>query len=376
MVAANRGAHMLKLATILVSLAMLQCTATGSTTTESPTTLAADKTTQRITIGTFKARGLWTPSKNKAPAILMLPGSGAQGPEEMIPANMSADGRDTAVFNQLASPFMERGYNVLQLGKPGVDFFAGWPTRFYDQELTANLSWDDLVKNAEAGLEFLRSQSSVDPERIYILGHSEGTEVAVELGVKDGKVAGLILLGYSARSLLDTVRWQVYERGIEHFVKTDVDVNRDGTVTREEAAAWPEFQWTFQEEQTSVTIEEIRTHMAKDKKLADFIAGIRSSKFCQDGHCDRPPLYDETLKFSGVLHVFTGQLDLQTVADEALTLQKKCIAARRTNCHVTIVPGVQHSFNLPKPPRRHPLLDIALAPVEASFLERLARLEI
>ena len=36
---------------------------------------------------------------------------------------------------------------------------------------------------------------------------------------------------------------------------------------------------------------------------------------------------------------------------------------------MTIVEGLQHGFNLAKPPRRHPLLDIAVAPVEKEFLQ-------
>lgn len=178
-------------------------------------------------------------------------------------------------------------------------------------------------------------------------------------------------MGYSAKSLLATLHWQLYERSVEHFVKPDVDANHDGYVTRAEAKAWPEFFWPFENGENQVSIEDIRAKILADPRLSDFIDRIRDSRFCEDGHCSRKPIYKETLKFPGNIYIFTGELDLQTRANEALTLKRKCDQIGRTNCFVEIIPGVQHSFNLPKPPRRHPLLDIAVAPVENSFLERL-----
>ena len=58
------------------------------------------------------------------PAILMLPGSGPQGPEEMMPASATSDGKEHSIFQQLAAPFVESGFHVLQLGKPGIEFFS------------------------------------------------------------------------------------------------------------------------------------------------------------------------------------------------------------------------------------------------------------
>lgn len=353
----------------IFSVFLAQCSVAASRSAEVRVESAG---TQKIEIGEFKTRGLWTPATKRGPAILMIPGSGPQGPEEMMPSSISNDGKDHPLFNELAKPFIDNNVNVLQLGKPGVEFFSTWPTAFYDQNIYANLSWNDLLNNVRAGAAFLRSQPNVDPTQIYLLGHSEGTQVVTDVARADQDFKGIILLGYSARSLIETLRWQLSDRSIDFFVKPDVDANKDDIVTIEEANRWPgEFRWQWQPGQKQITIAEIRKTLASDPQITKVVADVRNSKFCKDGHCERPLIYEDTLKFSGDIFVFTGELDLQTRADEARTLADYCNKTGRSNCHVEIVSGVQHGFNLPKPPRRHPLLDIAVAPVEESFLKRL-----
>jgi hypothetical protein len=104
-------------------LLLLATTAAGATTL-----------TQRVRIGKDQARALWTPafvaesaeiaeSKGKQPTVLLIPGSGPNGPEEMMPGKLTEDGKPHPLFEQIAAPFMENGWNVLCLGKPGIEFF-------------------------------------------------------------------------------------------------------------------------------------------------------------------------------------------------------------------------------------------------------------
>ncbi len=327
--------------------------------------------TQKVHIGEVKARGLWTPGVDRKAAVLMLPGSGAQGPEERMPASLSGDGQEHSLFNEFAAPLIGAGLHVLQLGKPGVEFFSTWQNPFYDSGLFASLRWKDLIANARAGLRFLREQPGIDPQRIYLLGHSEGTQLAVDAAVGEN-VKGLILLGYSGEDLLTTVSWQLFEREIDFFAKTDIDADHDGYITRDEAAVWPQFGWPWKPGQTSVSIADVAAFIRADPARQTFVKDFASSPYCSDGHCAAGSYYEKTVKFAGPLYVFTGELDLQTRAAEALKLKHTCDRVGKRDCRVKIVPGVQHGFNRPKEPRRHPLLDIALAPVEASFLSRLS----
>ncbi len=327
----------------------------------------------RIQIGEFQARGIWTQGGNAMPAILMLPGSGAQGPEERVPANTTEDGAEHSIFDQLAKPFIDAGIHVLQLGKPGVDFFSTWDSLFYDKAMYQSLGWADLITNARAGLDFLQTQPNVDRERIYILGHSEGTQLAVDAAT-DRKIKGLILLGYSGEDLLTTVSWQMFEREIDSFLKPDVDADKDGFISRSEAEKWKEFRWPWLPGQDKVSIEEVAKFLRADHSRKSFVEKLKTSVFCSDGHCDSGPIYARTVSFPGDLHVFTGELDMQTRASEARRLKELCLKEKKTNCEVEIISGLQHAFSQPKPPRKHPLLDITLGPVSTEFQRRLREL--
>ncbi|MBI4041040.1 MAG: hypothetical protein HY390_04130 [Deltaproteobacteria bacterium] len=65
---------------------------------------------------------------------------------------------------------------------------------------------------------------------------------------------------------------------------------------------------------------------------------------------------------------------MQTPARGAQNLQKACDAIGKTNCQITIVPGLGHGFSEPKSPRKHPLLDLTLGPVDSRFQETLFNL--
>ncbi len=325
--------------------------------------------TQKVKVGRFESRALWTPTNAKSAAVIMLPGSGPQGPEEMVPGSQTLDGKNAPLFVQMASPFIEAGFNVLALGKPGVDFYSDDPAKkFYNIEMLKNLTWQDLLENAQDGIDFLKKQDSVDVKNIYILGHSEGTQLATDLS-KLFASKGLILLGYSGEDLLTTLSWQLIDRGIDHFVKIDVDSDKDGFVTKQEAERWPRnFAWEWKPGEGQVSVEEIRNASRNDPKIRQIIEATRKSHFCSNGgKCDRGPIYEETVQFGGSIHAFTGELDLQTRPEEALKLGEACKLKNKMNCYVEIVPDFQHGFSSPRGPRQHPLLDLTLGPVDPSF---------
>ena len=57
---------------------------------------------------------------------------------------------------------------------------------------TAGLS--DNVDDAAAAVACLRSQPGVDPERVYVCGHSEGATISIRLAGAHEPIAGAILL--------------------------------------------------------------------------------------------------------------------------------------------------------------------------------------
>ena len=52
-------------------------------------------------------------------------------------------------------------------------------------------------------MAYLRSLPGIDGGRIFVLGHSQGGMMAPRIGLRDNKIAGLILFAAPARKLLD-----------------------------------------------------------------------------------------------------------------------------------------------------------------------------
>ncbi len=118
-------------------------------------------------------------SPQPAPAVLLVVGSGMVDRDESHP-KLPID-----VMRQLAERLAENGIASLRYDKRGVGASEGdfW---------TAGVS--DNVTDAAAGIACLRSQPGVDPDRVYVCGHSEGATIAIRLAGAHEPIAGAILL--------------------------------------------------------------------------------------------------------------------------------------------------------------------------------------
>lgn len=336
-----------------------------------PTTIFAQ---QKITFGRFNSRAIYTQSDTcPAPLVILVPGSGANGPEEMIPASATGNGKDHSIFGSFSTGLQKGHASTLAVGKPGIEFFKSWEPkdRFYDLALYQGLGWQDLINNLSDAVDYAKSLPCVDASRITVLGHSEGTQVAVDFAnQKPSAVTNLILVGFSGESLATTVDWQFYRRPIDAWLKPDVDQNHDGYISKTEVNAWPEFSWNWKPGQDKVSFDEIETELRNDVNLKAEFQKLTTAKIWL-GVFNRDPIYKEAAGLSQNIFVFTGEMDVQTRPEEALKLQAECTAQKKTNCEVTIVPALGHAMSLPKGPRRQKLVDSTLGPVESSFLDLL-----
>jgi hypothetical protein len=323
----------------------------------------------RVHVGPYAARGLWRAAAGPAPAIILLPGSGPNGPEEMMMADATLDGREHALLLEIAEPFAAAGWSVLSLGKPGVEFFAGFAQEgwFYDAALYQRLRWSELVASAAAAVELLRAEPAVDPQRIYVLGHSEGTQLAVDLGRELPDLAGYFLLGFAGEDMSTILDWQLYRRMIEQWLAPDVDLDRDAAVSRSEAGRWPEFSWEWREGQESVSFAEIEAELRASPDLAAIRDQIAGMPLYGEGVGRRGPLYDEVAALPGDVVIATGALDVQTLPGQALRAGLACAERGKRNYAVHVVQGLGHGFSPPRGPRRQPLLDLTLGPIDRDF---------
>jgi hypothetical protein len=122
----------------------------------------------------LELRGWYIPSKNRA-AVIAFPGrSGPQRPARML---------------------ARHGYGVLLFDRRGEGESEGDPNVF---------GWKG-DRDVRAAVEFLRSRSDVDPDRIGGIGLSVGGEMMMEAAAESAGLAALVSEGAGIRSLRESL---------------------------------------------------------------------------------------------------------------------------------------------------------------------------
>jgi len=129
----------------------------------------------------------------KLPAVLIIPGTG----------NINRNGKisekiDLKLYRQLADFLTNLGFINLRYDKRGVGASGG---NYYAAGL-----WD-LVEDARACVKFLKDLPMVDPERIILLGHSEGSILCTAVAARE-ELAGTIMLAGAAETLSEVLTKQ------------------------------------------------------------------------------------------------------------------------------------------------------------------------
>lgn len=356
-----------------ICLLLLQGVSAAAAGAESPTP------EQRLEIGHFHARAILacTPraARDRTIAIL-IPGTGAHGPEEAMPGSITADGQETQILTSVARALRDAGLHTLQLGKPGIDFHTDWDLEkiAYDKSLYERLTWNDLLQNVDEAVEYITTQRPCGATRIVLLGHSEGTMRSADAAARNPRIRGLIFLGFHGRGYRDMVEWQAYRRPIELLVRTDIDADHDGYVTREEAARWPrDFSYPWQDGESRVSIEAYERSLRSNPELVNAVAAVARLPLYSNGFWERAPNYATVAQLPIPVLAFTGTLDVMTPPSEVEALKAACATAGKRDCEIHLVPGLGHGLSPPKPPRSHPLLDQTEGPVDAKFLVEFTR---
>lgn len=122
------------------------------------------------------------------PAVVLVHGSGPQDRDETIGPNRP--------FLDIARGLAAQGIAVLRYDKRT----QARPQDFADGDFTID---DETTDDAVAAVAALRGVDGIDPDRVFVLGHSQGGMLAPRIAARSGHVAGLVLLAAPARPLLD-----------------------------------------------------------------------------------------------------------------------------------------------------------------------------
>ena len=117
------------------------------------------------------------------PGVIIITGSGPQ----------DRDGTGLAdIYRVIAERLSSNGVAVLRVDDRGTGK-SSTPAKA--------TSYRDLINDSKAAFEFLSNRHEIDRKRIALVGHSEGAETALTIATEDERVAAIILLAGTSRSV-------------------------------------------------------------------------------------------------------------------------------------------------------------------------------
>ena len=137
--------------------------------------------------------------KGPFPAMVLVGGSGPNDLDEAVGGSRP--------FRDIAEGLAAVGIASLRYEKRQTDYpfrMAADASLTVDQEET-----DDALTAAR----LLSRQAGVDPNRVFVLGHSQGGMLVPRIGRRDPALAGIIMMAAPARKLLAVMREQTREQG-------------------------------------------------------------------------------------------------------------------------------------------------------------------
>ncbi len=278
------------------------------------------------------------PEGGPFPAVILITGSGAQNRDEEI--------FGFAPFRILADHFTRNGFAVLRCDDRGIGGSTG--------DMTTSTT-ADFSKDVRAMLRYLQDRPEIQPSKIGLLGHSEGSHVAAMTAAGPSNVAFAILLaGPAVRGdsvILSQIRALGKEQGeTDENIQHGIALQRRVFATARDQKDWDDLRAALLEEMrlsfNRLPAEQRAAMGNPDSLLAartDMqMKAIRTPWFAFFASYD--PAGDLAKIRCPVLALF-GELDQQVLPSLNMQPMKEALA-RNGNPDVTVkvVAGVNHLF--------------------------------
>jgi pimeloyl-ACP methyl ester carboxylesterase len=117
----------------------------------------------------------------RLPAVILLAGSGASDRDGVAAG--------VPIIGQLAGAVADAGFLAVRYDKRGFGQSGG---------RAESATLNDYAEDARAVFNWLRNRKDVDPDRIAVVGHSEGAWVALLLASRERRVAGVVAIAAPA----------------------------------------------------------------------------------------------------------------------------------------------------------------------------------
>ncbi len=239
------------------------------------------------------------------PAVVMVHGSG--------PSNMDEKVMKLTPFKDLAEGLAERGVASLRYDKR---------TFAHARKMKKQLSTvkEETIDDALLAVTLLKNDPQIDPDRVFLLGHSMGAMLAPRIDAQGGDVRGMILLAGTPYRLEEIVLRQLGQ------VKSGNSLMKS-IVALEYKIYAKKFDGLY----------EMSDEEAKKKKFA---GNLSLYYFKEMG---RKTAADYLLEHEKPVLILQGGKDFQVLADEDFKAFQSLLAQRENTCF-KLYPELNHLF--------------------------------
>lgn len=127
------------------------------------------------------------------PGLVLVHGSGPNDRDETIGPNRT--------FKDLAWGLASKGIAVLRYDKRTLTHIKQLTPDIIDK-MTAK---EEVIDDALLAVNLMRKTESIDPKRVFYLGHSLGATLAPRVAQQDNELAGIIIMAGITRSIEETI---------------------------------------------------------------------------------------------------------------------------------------------------------------------------
>ncbi|MEK6325098.1 MAG: alpha/beta fold hydrolase [Acidobacteriota bacterium] len=273
----------------------------GAAFTAEEVTVQAKGFTLAGTLLLPKARGPF-------PAVITITGSGQQTRDERLPLPGLEKYR---LFGQIAEALAARGIAVLRVDDRGVGKSTGLQT-------LTDTTTADFADDVRAQVEYLRLRREIDPNRIALVGHSEGGIIAPMVATTDPRIAAIVLMAGTAKRGDVVLGYQ-----INYQLDMDTTLTPDAKAARR-ADQLDQIRKIVEGGDTSKVPEIMRSAWMKFFLTYEPLPAIARVR--------QPVL------------ILQGEIDRQVTADQALMIEKAARAGGNKDVTVRLYPGLNHLF--------------------------------
>jgi len=299
------------------------------------------------------------------PGILLIQGSGATDMNEYLPPLVTGSDRPSRPFLQIAEYLSSRGFVVLRYNKRGV----GLNGTILNASILNNATFQDLKGDAEKAIKVLEGQPEVDRSDITILGHSEGTAIAISIASEERAIKKIVLMAAFADNLRDILYFQLVNRTLA-FAEEDMDPDHNGQLSIEEVAltmgrdgetiaplqaagmieknnTTDQYQWypeISENRSGNISIQgDLKPLLVKRFELVTTSEEVPGYMWLRSFFALNSTLDIIGNVFASIL-ILNGENDTQVQVRNALLLEQRLTAAKHPDHTLITYPGLGHTF--------------------------------